>query len=70
MSKQSFGARLRAARRAAGLTQAQAAAVLGVTQPRIARWESGGRTPPSGLLKPRTQEEILLAVEAAGEGKR
>jgi len=39
---------LRAARAARGVTQARAAAELGITQPVLAGWESGARR-PSGL---------------------
>lgn len=60
-----FAARLRATRRAAGLTQRQAAKLLGVKQKDISRWETGARTPPDDS-KPRTQAEILIALEDAG----
>ncbi len=45
-----FGARLQAARRGQGLTQAQLAAHLGVTQQAVAKWEAGNALPQPGLL--------------------
>jgi transcriptional regulator with XRE-family HTH domain len=44
-STKSLPARLRAARKVAGLTQEAVAAVLGVQGPRIAEWEAGKHTP-------------------------
>lgn len=40
-----WGARIRAARRAAGLTQAQLAAALKVSQQNVSAWEKGLRGP-------------------------
>ncbi len=45
------GSMLRSARRAAGLTQAEVAAGAGTTQPAIATYESGGKTPSIGTLE-------------------
>jgi transcriptional regulator with XRE-family HTH domain len=45
MTRQEFGHRLGLARRHAGLTQHQAAARLGVPQPRVAEYEAGRRLP-------------------------
>jgi len=39
--RQALGARLKAARRAAGLTQAQAAAAIGTTRTNLTMWELG-----------------------------
>jgi len=46
MTRAEFGRRFKAAREARGLSQAQAAARVGVPQPRIAEYESGFRVPP------------------------
>lgn len=40
-----FPARLRAAREAAGQSQRDVAAAIGVAQPQVARYERGGRHP-------------------------
>ena len=42
---------LRNARKAAGLTQEQAAAALGIPQSQIAKWETGKRIPKLPALK-------------------
>src|SRR5207245_667309 len=42
---QAVGVRLRQARQDAGLTQAQLASVLGVTQAAVSNWEAGSRQP-------------------------
>jgi len=47
MTPTEFGARFKAARQATGMTQAEAAAALGVAQPRIAEYENGVRVPPT-----------------------
>ena len=44
------GANIRAAREAAGMTQAQLAAQLGIGQARIAEWESGATDPRATSL--------------------
>lgn len=50
-AKQAFGARLREARLLAGLSEAQAAAALGYTQPvHVSYWETGTRLPPTTML--------------------
>ncbi|MBK9120457.1 MAG: helix-turn-helix transcriptional regulator [Phycisphaerales bacterium] len=54
-----LGEMLRAARREAGLSQAELAARLGCPQPTIARWERGG----SGL-DPQRLPAILAALDA------
>jgi len=60
-----FRHRLRAARLRAGLSQAQAARLLGVQRGSVARWEQGGSTPPAEAEAPLTRERILavLAVD-------
>lgn len=50
MTREEFGRRFKAAREAAGLTQVEAAARLGIPQPRIAEYESGFRMPPLDRL--------------------
>ncbi len=47
MTRPEFAARFKAAREALGLTQAEAAAAIGVPQPRVAEYESGVRVPPT-----------------------
>lgn len=54
----SAGARVRAQRERAGLTQAQLAERAGMTQPAIARLESGSHCP-----KPKTLERVRKALE-------
>ncbi len=46
------------ARRRAGLTQAELAAVLGTSQPAVARWETGRHSP--------SLDAVLRAVRACG----
>lgn len=46
-----LGARIRAEREAAGLTQAELATRMHTTQPAIARLEAGGVTPTLDLLR-------------------
>jgi transcriptional regulator with XRE-family HTH domain len=46
MTREEFGRRLAAARKAAGHTQATAAERLGIPQPRIAEYEAGKVVPP------------------------
>ncbi|MFA4944902.1 MAG: helix-turn-helix transcriptional regulator [Lentisphaeria bacterium] len=60
-----FSARLREARRAAGLSLTGTARLLGVHWQTVASWEHGRRTPP--VSAPLTQPEILrrLEVDAA-----
>ena len=50
MTREEFGRRFKAARAAAGLTQAESAALLRIPQPRIAEYESGFRVPPVDRL--------------------
>jgi len=49
-TKSSIGARMRAAREAAGLTQVELAARLGVRQAQVSLYESGAREPGAVLL--------------------
>jgi transcriptional regulator with XRE-family HTH domain len=58
-----FRHRLRAARLRAGLSQAEAAALLGVQPGSVARWEQGGSVPPAEAEAPLTREEVLRRVE-------
>ena len=46
-----IGKRLKAARRAAGLTQTDLAAAIGVSQPTVANWEKGGHEPNRANLE-------------------
>jgi ribosome-binding protein aMBF1 (putative translation factor) len=46
-----IGERVRAQRERCGLTQAELARRMGVTQPTIARLEAGGTTPNMGTLR-------------------
>lgn len=55
-----FAEALKKARQAAGLTQAQAAELLGVWPQTIRRWESGQTVPPVEPVP--TQAEILSAL--------
>lgn len=57
------GGRLRAARRAAGLTQQQLAARLGVPATGVANWENGYRSPRADRLRELAR---LVGVEPAG----
>ncbi len=58
----SFADKVRAARKRAGLTQAQAAEILEIIPNTLARWERGERTPPreSEII---TQEEVLRGLQ-------
>ncbi len=49
MTRQTFGTRFQAARKAAGLTQSSAAKRARVAQPRIAEYENGSHAP--GLFR-------------------
>lgn len=60
--KSDFAARLRAARKKAGLTQQQAAERLGVFQQVVQRWEAGRQTPPAAA-DVWTQEKILRMLQ-------
>lgn len=51
MPESSLGARIAAARREAGLTQAELADVLGVSEDTIANYESGRRQPRMETLR-------------------
>ena len=57
-----MGEKLKAARLAAGLTQAQLAERLGIQQTSIARYESGTREPLASTLK-----QLALALNCAME---
>ena len=59
-----LGRRLRAAREALGLTQEQAAEVLGVARTTVARWETGAHRPTGPGLR-FVQQWI---AQALGEG--
>lgn len=50
-----MGEKLRAARKAAGMTQAQLAEAVGCTQKDISRWESGLHEPGALTLKKMAQ---------------
>jgi transcriptional regulator with XRE-family HTH domain len=60
-----FCRRLRAARLRAGLTQSQAARLLGVQPGSVARWEQGGSVPPAAAEAPLTRERVLAVLAAA-----
>jgi len=60
MAARPFSARLRLARRAAGLTQARLAVLVGRTTNTVARWERGEVVP-----HPRTQRDVLAIVKCA-----
>lgn len=51
------------ARRSLGLTQAQLAERLGVSQPCVSQWESGRRTPSALIL-----DRILWLLASEGLG--
>ena len=55
-----MGEKLRAARRAAGLTQGQLAEKVGCQQRDISRWENGQREPMASTLK-----KLALALECS-----
>jgi transcriptional regulator with XRE-family HTH domain len=67
-----FGARLRQARLDVPLTQIELAALLGVEQTTISRWERGGTAPPDEL-RPRLAAHLgcpvheLFAYDDNGE---
>jgi transcriptional regulator with XRE-family HTH domain len=66
----SFGPRLANLRRAAGFTQIELAAELGVTQRMVAYYESPAATPPAKLL-PRIAAALGLSIdELFGVGAR
>lgn len=46
-----MGEKLRAARKAAGLSQVELAQIIGTTQKDISRWENGQREPLASTLK-------------------
>lgn len=52
-----MGEKLKAARRAAGMTQAQLAEAIGVNQMHVSRWESGKVEP--GVLIVKRMAEVL-----------
>jgi transcriptional regulator with XRE-family HTH domain len=62
MSSSSFGARLGEARRAAGLSQNDLAAKLGVAQSNISFWESWEK-PPRGEVLPKLAEAVGVSVD-------
>lgn len=61
----SFAATFRAARRGAGLTQAQAARRLKVHLDTIKNWENGRREPP--VVTPLTQRAALALLKESEE---
>lgn len=62
MATRPFAARLRAARRRAGLTQVEVARLVGYDANTVARWERGERVP-----HPRTQSTALAALAALAD---
>ena len=61
-------ARIRLIRQAAGLTQAEVGAAVGVTQETVSKWESGDATPSNVRLA--ALIDVLLALVDAVEGAR
>ena len=59
---------IRNARKAAGLSQAQLAATLGVSQGAVAQWENGITHPSYGVLKPLADTLGLTLDELIGKG--
>lgn len=57
-----LGGRIRRVRQAAGLSQEEAAGLVGVQQATISRWERGTRTPrdPGRLLRPLFEAALEL----------
>ncbi len=72
----SLALRLRAAREASGLTQAQAAAELGVSRPLLIAIEKGTRDAslhelaPAGLRLPDEPEQLLRSFTPASSDRR
>jgi transcriptional regulator with XRE-family HTH domain len=62
MSSVPFGSRLAEARKAAGLTQSDLAAKLGVAQSNISFWESWEK-PPRGEVLPNIAEAVGVSVD-------
>lgn len=60
-------ARLRLIRQAAGLTQAEVGAAVGVTQETVSRWESGESTPSKDRLAELV--DVFQALARAVEGR-
>jgi transcriptional regulator with XRE-family HTH domain len=65
-TKESFGARLKAARRAVGLTQGSLARRLNVTVYAVVRWERGDREPRLAMLR-RLAAELKTTIGALTE---
>ena len=63
MPADSFGSRLAEARKAAGLTQSDLAAKLGVAQSNISFWESWEK-PPRGEVLPKIAAAVGVSVDA------
>lgn len=64
-----IGERIRAARKAAGLNQADLAARIGVSQPSVANWESGVHD-PRRLMLAKVAEALATPLEWLAEGAR
>lgn len=63
-----FGARLRAARRARNLTQEDLGVLLGVSGATVSRWESGRDAPTFSLL-PELSTRVLTSLDVLICGK-
>ena len=65
MSPRVFVEKLRRLRKGLGISQAEAARILGVKPNSLARWERGERTPPSEADLPLSRERILDELRKA-----
>jgi transcriptional regulator with XRE-family HTH domain len=67
-ARETIGQRIRIARKASRLNQAELAEVLGVTQPTVANWEAGAHDPRQ-LVLPRLAEALGVSLDwlAGGE---
>ncbi len=72
----SLGSRIRARRRAQGLSQAKLAGSIGVTQQTIATWEAGGRPEPKyfpaikDFLAMESEDEVVALLDAHDHHRR
>lgn len=66
---QEIGKRLRAARKAVGLTQKDVAHKIGVTFGAVSQWELGGTTPKGGNLMKLAQLYNVTPESLVGDGK-
>jgi DNA-binding XRE family transcriptional regulator len=64
-----LGKRLRAAREARGMTQAEAARSIGVPRISVARWETNAHTPRQALVI-RAVEAWIAATKGKNGGRR